>query len=195
MLTSKITEDTSRVMVTIQQRVCSGSGQGFRVVDAGFMTHGPRRRQVLLGELYALKPANDMASVKPMVLKIRQILLQLKDTADLPSDGMITGMIRYLFHANPKVAPILASYDLVQGASSAHLLAALESLCIEHRTSVAATKTKEKALVSTGAGRDKDKGSGKGKYKGKDKGKGKGKDKGNMKNPDKQASKKHCEHC
>ena len=100
MLTSKVNEDTSRIMVTLQQRVCPGSGrQAFRALDADFMTHGPRRRQALLSGLYALKPVNDMANVEPPILKIRQVLLQLKDTPDLPSDGMIVGMIR--FYASP----------------------------------------------------------------------------------------------
>ena len=207
MLTSKVNEDTSRIMVTIQQRVCAGSGrQALRALDADFMTHGPRRRQVLLAGLYALKPVNDVASIEPTILKIRQVLLQLKDTPDLPSDGMVAGMLRFLFQSNSKVAPILASFDLMQGTSSEHLLGAIERLCIEHRASTTLAKqqpqqeNKNKALAATETGGKA--GDGKGRGKGKEKGKNKGKDKGKKKDDKKKIKCGHCgraghdeEHC
>ena len=100
-----------------------------------------------------MRPVTDAAGIEPALLKVRQTLLQLKDTPDYPSEGMIIGLVRVLFQSNAKVSPIIASFDLVPHGSSDMLLSSIERLCGELRATAAFAKPGGKGLGATDGGK------------------------------------------
>ena len=122
---------SSRILVAIRQFCQSGCGrQALRVIDGDFQSEGPQRRQLALSSLHdlTLKPVNDISQVEPTITKLKSILMELRGSPEMPTDAFLLAMIRFLFAANPRLAPIFATYDLVPRASPDYVMKSLQKV-------------------------------------------------------------------
>ncbi len=114
LLMNKPSDDTARMLSTIRTACVPGCGrQALRVFDCDFMHQGPQRRQVALVSLHNMKPCNEPSQVEPTIVQLRSILMELRGSAEMPSDAFVMGMIRTFFSGINKLSPIFMTFVMI----------------------------------------------------------------------------------
>ena len=65
----------------------------------------------------------------------------------MPTDAFILSILRSLFESHPRLAPVFATYDMMLGVGTYHVMRSIERICVEHRAANAAKVPKAKAAA------------------------------------------------
>ena len=157
LLINKPSDDTARILSTIRMHCTSGCGrQAIRVLDGDYMHQGPKRRQVALEQLHQMRPVNELFQVEPTIVWLKGTLLELRGSAEVPSDAYVLGMLRTLFCDINKLSPVFTTYDLLPGMQPQYLLDTIMKTCVEytsHNSIQNNAPSKAHANAASGAGR------------------------------------------
>ena len=93
------------------------------------------------------KPVHDIGQAEPTLTKLKNILMELRGSPEMPTDAFILSILRSLFESHPRLAPTFAAYDLMPDIGTHHLMRNIERICVKHRAAAATRPPKAKAAV------------------------------------------------